>query len=74
MYLTVDELMRANCLESELIQVGQELCLPYIPTPTPTWTPTPTLSPTPTPTSTRSTTRGGDVNGGTGRFPSRAKA
>jgi LCP family protein required for cell wall assembly len=50
--LTVDEVQVANCLEGDLIQIGQILFLP-LPTPTltPTASPTPPLDASPTPTS-----------------------
>ncbi len=55
--VTVDELMSANTLSSDVIRVGQELTIPVPPPPptdtptatsTPTATPTPTITPTPT--------------------------
>lgn len=55
---TVQAIMFANCLESEIIRVGQVLFLPRLPIPTPSRTPsptptdTPTLTPTDTPTPT----------------------
>jgi hypothetical protein len=44
--VSVQELQVANCLSATTIRVGQQLFLPYIPTPTFT----PTLTPLPTPT------------------------
>ncbi len=49
--LTVDEVQLANCLEGDLIQVGQILFLP-LPTPTPLPTASPTTPPDATPTPT----------------------
>ena len=48
--ITVNELMFANCLVSDLIRVGQNLYVPNVPTLTPTPSPRPKLTRTPTPT------------------------
>lgn len=50
--ITIDEVLRVNCLTSSVIQVGQQLYLPILPTPTPTDTPTATATAIATPTPT----------------------
>ncbi len=47
---TVSMIQSANCLETYLLSVGQQIYLPAeLPTPTPTWTNVPTMTPTPEP-------------------------
>ncbi len=46
------EVVQANCLVSDVLQIGQELSLPPLPTPTPTPTATPLPTATPSPTAT----------------------
>jgi len=54
--VTVNQLRIANCLEGDTIRIGQQLYVPYLPTPTATstftatatYTATSTLTPTPT--------------------------
>ena len=43
---TIAEIMRVNCLSSEIIGVGDPIYLPALPTPTPVPLPSPTLVPT----------------------------
>ncbi len=49
---TVQQLMLANCLDTDQIKIGQRLFVPRLPIPTPTRTPLPTIMPTPSPTAT----------------------
>ncbi|MBI1881879.1 MAG: LysM peptidoglycan-binding domain-containing protein, partial [Chloroflexi bacterium] len=47
---TAEQIKQVNCLAAETIQIGQQLYLTLLPTPTPTFPPPPTLPPTALPT------------------------